>query len=165
MSPVGSPGLCSVWHEGGYSNVKDDNKKQSSGNADSEALLGGNLTTRNSSFENNRGRSEEKESTIAKLYQATIPWNLSFRHTFGYSNSQRQNEVSTNSLQFSGSVELSPKWNVGISSGYDFRNKGITPTSLNFERDLDRWRMNINWLCLCFSSPGKQKNGHQLYRY
>lgn len=126
-------------------NKKNDNKKEPAGNADSQALLGGNLTTRNSSFENTN-RSQEKESTIAKLYQATIPWNLSFRHTFGYANSQRQNDVSTNSLQFSGSVELSPKWNVGISSGYDFRNKGITPTSLNFERDLDSWRMSFNWI-------------------
>ena len=125
-------------------NKKDKDKEQQDqtpgDNADSKDLLGGDLTTRQSRL------GGEKKTTLAKLYQATIPWNLSFRHTFGYSNSRRQNEVSTNSLQFSGSVELSPKWNVGISSGYDFRSKGITPTSLNFERDLDSWRMSFNWI-------------------
>ena len=127
------------------SKKKDDTGQTPTSNADSQDLLGGDLNTRNSNFDN-RSTPKKEENKIAKLYQATIPWNLSFRHTFGYSNSRRQNEVSTNSLQFSGSVELSPKWNVGISSGYDFRNKGITPTSLNFERDLDSWRMSFNWI-------------------
>jgi len=104
-------------------------------------LLGGNLTTRNSKYEN-----QKPEKKTADLYKADIPWNLSFRHTLSYSNSQRQNEISNNSLQFSGDVELSPKWSVGISSGYDFKRKGITPTSLNFERDLDSWRMSFNWI-------------------
>ena len=125
-------------------NKKDKEKEKDDGSqnndADSKDLLGGDLTTRNSRL------GGEKKTKLATLYQATIPWNLSLRHTFGYSNSRRQNEVSTNSLQFSGSVELSPKWNVGISSGYDFKNKGITPTSLNFERDLDSWELRFNWI-------------------
>ena len=104
-------------------------------------LLGGNLTTRNSKFEG-----QDRETKKAKLYEAKIPWNLSLRHTFGYSNSRRQSEISNNSLQFSGDVELTPKWSVGLSSGYDFKRKGITPTSINFERDLDSWRMSFNWV-------------------
>ena len=135
-----------------YALSSDDfgkDKKKSGGsqsqNPDSNALLGGNLTTRNSAFEGRNSTEKEKEKNV-KLYSASIPWNLSFRHTLSYSNSRRQNEISSNSLQFSGSVELSPKWNVGISSGYDFRQQGITPTSLNFERDLDSWRMSFNWI-------------------
>ncbi len=112
------------------------------GNPNSDDLLGGDLTTRESSFENN----ESNEPKTTNLYQAVIPWNLSFRYTMGYSNASRQNEISNNSLQFSGKVALSPKWNVGISSGYDFKSAGITPTSLNFERDLDSWRMSFNWV-------------------
>ena len=138
-----------------YSLSSDDfgkgKKKPSSGgqkpDPNSNDLLGGNLTTRNSAFDNKNSSEKEEEKSV-KLFSATIPWNLSFRHTFGYSNSRRQNEISSNSLQFSGSVELSPKWNVGISSGYDFKQKGITPTSLNFERDLDSWRMSFNWIPL-----------------
>ena len=47
---------------------------------------------------------------------------------------------------FSGNLELSPKWSVGLSSGYDFKNRGITFTNLSFERDLDSWRMSFNWV-------------------
>jgi hypothetical protein len=34
---------------------------------------------------------------------------------------------------------------VGISSGYDLRNKGFTYTQLRFQRDLKSWRMSFNW--------------------
>ena len=126
-------------------NKEKSNTKGQKTDPNSNDLLGGNLTTRNSAFNNKKSTQKEEEKNV-KLFSATIPWNLSFRHTFSYSNSRRQNEISSNSLQFSGSVELSPKWNVGISSGYDFKQNGITPTSLNFERDLDSWRMSFNWI-------------------
>ena len=106
-----------------------------------DSLLGGDLTTRNSAFDN-----QDDKEKIATLYSTKIPWNFSIRHTLGYSNSRRQNDISNNSLQFSGDIELSPKWNVGLSSGYDFKLKGITPTIINFERDLDSWRMSFNWV-------------------
>ncbi len=47
---------------------------------------------------------------------------------------------------FSGDVELSPRWSVGVSSGYDFVNKGFTQTQFRFERDLLSWRMNFSWV-------------------
>ena len=47
---------------------------------------------------------------------------------------------------FSGNVNLSQKWTVGVSSGYDLKNKGFTFTQLRFERDLLSWRMNFSWV-------------------
>ena len=47
---------------------------------------------------------------------------------------------------FSGDLELTPKWQVGVSSGYDFKNAGFTYTQLKFSRDLDSWRLNFNWV-------------------
>jgi hypothetical protein len=47
---------------------------------------------------------------------------------------------------FSGDIELSPRWTVGASSGYDFLNKGFTFTQFRFERDLLSWRMNFTWV-------------------
>ena len=108
---------------------------------DGESLFGSNMTTRNT-----KDDQEESTNKVAKLFSATIPWNISLRYTASYSNSRRQNEISNNSLQFSGKVELSPKWDVGFSSGYDFKGKGITFTNLSLERDLDSWRMSFNWV-------------------
>ena len=62
-----------------------------------------------------------------------------------YSNSQRQSEISSQSLMFSSNLELSPRWTVGMSSGYDFKNKGVTITQFRFQRDLESWQMSFNW--------------------
>ena len=57
-----------------------------------------------------------------------------------------QNDFSNNSLMFSGNVDLTPKWKVGVSSGYDFKGKGFTYTQLRFDRDLNSWRLNFSWV-------------------
>ena len=41
---------------------------------------------------------------------------------------------------------LTPKWRVGISSGYDFKQKGFTYTQLRFDRDLDSWKLDFSWV-------------------
>ena len=46
---------------------------------------------------------------------------------------------------FSGDVELTPKWDVGVSSGYDFEGGGFSYTQLRFARDLDSWSFNFDW--------------------
>ncbi|MDX5583350.1 MAG: putative LPS assembly protein LptD [Aureibaculum sp.] len=127
-----------------FSKKKPDKKKGASttiSDPNSVSLFGSGMTTRNESDDQ-----DESNEKVAKLFGATIPWTMSLRYSMGYSNSRRQNEISNNSLQFSGKVELSPKWNVGFSSGYDVKRKGITYTNLSFERDLDSWRMSFNWV-------------------
>jgi hypothetical protein len=47
---------------------------------------------------------------------------------------------------FSGTIDLTPNWKVGASSGYDFVNKGFTYTQLRFGRDLKSWRMDFSWI-------------------
>ncbi|SDZ92357.1 putative LPS assembly protein LptD [Psychroflexus halocasei] len=79
------------------------------------------------------------------LYNYKIPWSLNLAYTMTYNNTARQNEISSHSIMFSGDVDLSPKWSVGVSSGYDIKNKGFTFTQLRFSRDLNTWRMNFNW--------------------
>ena len=63
-----------------------------------------------------------------------------------YNNSADQKEISSHSLMFSGDVEISPRWRIGASSGYDLKNNGFTFTQLRFERDLLSWRMNFSWV-------------------
>ena len=89
---------------------------------------------------------DDEEVTATELYNYTIPWSLRLAYAVNYSNSRRQSEISSHSLMFSGDIELSPRWSVGASSGYDLKNKGFTYTQLRFERDLESWRMNFSWI-------------------
>ncbi len=80
-----------------------------------------------------------------EFYSFSIPWDLRLAYTMTYSNNSRQNEISSQSLMFSSNLELSPRWRVGMSSGYDFKNKGVTLTQFRFQRDLESWQMSFNW--------------------
>jgi lipopolysaccharide assembly outer membrane protein LptD (OstA) len=88
---------------------------------------------------------EDEDKTGIDWYNYKIPWDLRLAYTITYSNGQRQNEISSQSLMFSSNLELSPRWKVGVSSGYDFKNEGVTLTQLRFQRDLESWQMSFNW--------------------
>ncbi len=94
----------------------------------------------------NNQKTNNEEAEGFKRYTYKIPWDLRLAYTITYSNRQRQNEIASHSLMFSGNVELSPKWSVGASSGYDFTNQGFTFTQLRFKRDLESWSMSFNWV-------------------
>tara|TARA_A100001011_G_scaffold366904_1_gene419857 strand:+ start:21325 stop:23904 length:2580 start_codon:yes stop_codon:yes gene_type:complete len=95
-----------------------------------------------------RRLNEEDDKPVAKYpsYRTKIPWDLKLAYTLTYNNSRGQNDFSNNSLMFSGNIDLTPKWKVGLSSGYDFKGKGFTYTQLRFNRDLNSWRLNFSWV-------------------
>ena len=88
---------------------------------------------------------KNKKDEDEKWYNNSIPWDFRLAYTVTYGNQLRQNEISSNSLMMSSNISLSPRWKIGISSGYDFKNKGITLTQMRFERDLESWVMRFSW--------------------
>ena len=89
---------------------------------------------------------EEKEEKSTSLYRTLIPWSIKVAHSITYRNNSGQNEIGTNSLMLSGDIDLTPKWAIGFSSGYDFKQKGVTYTQFRFDRDLESWRLNFSWV-------------------
>lgn len=96
---------------------------------------------------NNDPRDNEKKSGDIEnpIYSTTIPWDLRLAFNTNYNNSNRQNEFSSASLMFSGNIELSPRWKLGASSSYDFKNIGFGLTQLRLQRDLKSFVMRFNW--------------------
>jgi len=95
-------------------------------------------------FDKDKDETDENKST--EFYNTKLPWDLQFAYSVTYNNSNRQSEISNNSLMISGNVELAPRWKVGVSTGYDFAQNGVTFTQFRFERDLESWRMSFNWV-------------------
>ncbi|MEW5675322.1 putative LPS assembly protein LptD [Flavobacterium enshiense] len=89
---------------------------------------------------------DKKSNEPSEFYSLKIPWDLRFAYSLTFSNSKRESEIVGNSLMLSGNIEMTPRWKMGFSSGYDFVNKGVTFTQLRFERDLLSWRMDFNWV-------------------
>ena len=97
-------------------------------------------------FNANPVRRDEKDTDVENpIFGTKIPWNFRLAYSANYSNSARQSEFSSHSLMFSGDIELAPRWSVGGSSGYDFKNQGFTLTQLRFQRDLKSFTMRFNW--------------------
>jgi len=140
--------------------IKSKNSKKTSNESDNsrsggrkDDLFGKAEDFADSSFDNDNDeeeeeKEEENDKKIKKIsfYENKIPWDIRLAHSLTYNNNRKQNEISNNSLMFSGNVSLSKKWRIGGSSGYDFKNAGVTYTQLRFERDLDSWKMNFNWV-------------------
>ncbi len=128
-----------------------ESDQESLDNSQQESAFGGgrsdDLFGRAQDFTNrNFSQDDGKEAPKYPSFRTRIPWDLRIAYTLTYLNSTRQRRISNNSLMFSGNVDLTPKWQVGISSGYDFEGKGFTYTQLRFERDLDSWRLNFDWV-------------------
>jgi lipopolysaccharide assembly outer membrane protein LptD (OstA) len=75
----------------------------------------------------------------------TIPWNFSFSYSFNYTNNGNTSTTS-NTLNFNGDFNLTPKWKFTFNSGYDFQNNGLTPMNIGIYRDLHCWDMSFNWV-------------------
>lgn len=75
-----------------------------------------------------------------------IPFNLSVTYNFGYSKPTKL-EASVNQIAgFYGDISLTEKWKITFNSGYDFKQKDFSYTSLGFYRDLHCWEMRLNWV-------------------
>lgn len=82
-----------------------------------------------------------------------VPWSLNIAYSFSHTATHTYpNYVEVTdkkliqSLSFSGDVNLTPKWKISFTSGYDFENHKITYTTLNIFRDLHCWEMRFNWI-------------------
>ena len=81
----------------------------------------------------------------------TIPWSLNLGVTYSRLSSYvvalagyQTNESAV--LTAKGDINLTSKWKIGFTSGYDFINHDYTYTSIDFYRDLHCWEMRMNWI-------------------
>ncbi|MBA3900153.1 MAG: hypothetical protein H0X62_08085 [Bacteroidetes bacterium] len=79
-----------------------------------------------------------------------IPWTLNIGYIFRYSKPTSE-QLITQTLDFSGDFNLTPKWKFGFRSGYDFTMKELSYTSVDIYRDLHCWEMRFNWVPFGFN--------------
>lgn len=89
---------------------------------------------------------EDVGETSPAFYNTKLPWDMTLAYSLTYSNSNRENKIIGNSLMISANTDLTPKWKIGVSTGYDFVQQGVTYTQLRLQRDLLSWRMDFNWV-------------------
>jgi lipopolysaccharide assembly outer membrane protein LptD (OstA) len=80
-----------------------------------------------------------------------IPWSFSFNYNFHYSKvwnntSQKRVDQLTQTFGFSGQLNITPKWKISLTSGWDFVHSELSYTSIDVYRDLHCWEMRFGWV-------------------
>ncbi len=124
---------------------KEESRSLRNGGRDDD-LFGASIDPADGIYYEEDEEPEQQDVDLDKSrYRFKIPWSLNVAYTFAYGNARRQNAITGNSIMLSGDVELSPRWSIGGSTGYDFVGNGISFTTLRFQRDLESFRMSFNW--------------------
>jgi hypothetical protein len=72
-----------------------------------------------------------------------IPWSLNVDYSWSYSKPSDRASF-THTIRMSGDISLTPKWKIGMNTGYDFMAKEITTTNISIHRDLHCWEMRFS---------------------
>ena len=126
-------------------NKKDKNTQSERNGGREDDLFGKNTVVNDNTKSQFDGSEEEGDDKISEFFKSKLPWDMTFAYSLTYGNNNREKQIIGNSIMISANTDLTPKWKAGISTGYDFVQKGVTFTQLRFERDLLSWRMDFNW--------------------
>jgi hypothetical protein len=87
------------------------------------------------------------------------PWNITINYTFAYitsdnysyytnlgSNGKKYNSNIIQTINLSGDLNITRKWKIGFTTGYDVQRKAFSYTSIDIYRDLHCWEMRLNWI-------------------
>ncbi len=114
---------------------------------------------KNGKYKSNKG-TKDKLRDINKHQDGyvdfTNAWNLNLGYTFSYKQTYNTTQHTFNnkaiqSLDIRGSINLTKKWKIGVTSGWDFQANKLTYTSVDIYRDLHCWELLFNWIPMGFN--------------
>ena len=93
-----------------------------------------------------------RQFMAGSYYDFSLPWNLGFNYNISYgiryvnngTTGYEKNVMQT--LGLNGSVKLTPKTMISVTSGYDFATRKMSMTSVTMVRDLHCWQMSFTWI-------------------
>jgi hypothetical protein len=93
---------------------------------------------------------EQVNANIDGYIDFNIPWSLYLSYNLVALNQINSDgtdtSIITQALNFNGDFNLTEKWKIGFSSGYDFTSKDFTNTSLDIYRDMHCWELSASWI-------------------
>ena len=109
------------------------------------AFSSSNFTPRATKPDLTNGAERGAVATNTAQAQEKLPWNLNIYYNVTYTKVlNKVKDIQT--LNFSGNVNVTKYWKLGVTSGYDFTNRNLSYTSINIYRDLKCWEARIDWV-------------------
>jgi LPS-assembly protein len=89
------------------------------------------------------------QQNSAEFVDFNVPWQVSFSYSLSFYNTLKadysgfEKEFNSN-LSFSGSFNLTPKWNFSANGYFDFDTKKLQTFAMSINREMHCWQLSIN---------------------
>jgi len=109
-------------------------------------------------FNSKQGKKESEEAEealerenlpgdISDYMDFNVPWDFGFDYSFNYSrNNPYVKGRFMQTLNFRGSLSLTPKWRLNMNTNFDIMARQFSFTSFSVYRDLHCWEMSLNFV-------------------
>lgn len=74
-----------------------------------------------------------------------LPWSVNVNYSINYQNANYSSKI-RQTMTLNGDFNLTPKWKIGGSTGYDFDQKKIAYSQFEVSRLLHCWALNFTWI-------------------
>jgi hypothetical protein len=79
------------------------------------------------------------------------PWNVTLSYSFSYTRAYSGTTLAlqnsfVHTFNINGDINVTEKWKVGLTSGYDLVHHELSYTNVNIYRDLHCWEIAFNWI-------------------
>jgi len=72
-----------------------------------------------------------------------IPWSFNVDYSWSFSKEGLKASY-THTIRINGDISITPKWKIGLNTGYDMVAKEVTTTNFSINRDLHCWEMRFS---------------------
>ena len=84
-----------------------------------------------------------QQAIMAIMLILTFPGRLMWI-THGVTPKETKTASYIHTIRLSGDISLTPKWKIGVNTGYDFVAKEFSTTNISIHRDLHCWEMRFS---------------------
>ena len=81
-------------------------------------------------------------------YNFSVPWAINYQYSLNlsrYKYNKKDTTALIQTLALGLDINITKKWKVNVSSGFDLTHKSITRTDISIIRDLHCWQMEFKW--------------------
>lgn len=99
--------------------------------------------------QNQPSQVDRARMAATQYYDFDIPWSFGFNYSWSYSKPANVSSL-MQTINFNGSANITSKWALSFSAGYDIMMKKLTPGAIQITRDLHCWQMSFSWIPVGF---------------
>ncbi len=126
-----------------------DKSKQTDSQLSNESILQQNALNTGMALNEYEQEAAYIRNNPGEFVDFSIPWTIDFGYSLRFSRiyryrSNHSNISISHDANFNASVNLSPKWKLGVNGSYNFTSRSLEMVTMYLSREMHCWQMTIN---------------------